>query len=319
LKKATKELPKVLIVGAGGVGGYIGARLLQSGKTDVDMLARGDHMRAISKNGLLIHESDGSSFRVNPGLYDKKSNEGKIYDLVIVTVKYGDLEESLKYILNNISNSTIILPLLNGIAHTRLIDSIVERGRKLNGCIYIVSNIEEPGAIRKKGKVFKICWGISGMNMDKYKILSKLFDSAGLRHKATDDIEREMWKKYLFISPMALLSSYYETDMYGVYNYHRSELETLMKELLALGQALDIAIYEDDILSNIEQASKVPPGSRTSLQLDIEKSKNSELYPLGGYIVEEATKRGVDVNLTNKIYTYLLEKTKSNQRAHSSS
>ena len=295
---------RVLIVGAGGVGGYIGAQLIRNTDANVTFLARKEHLKAIQKNGLHIIDNNTPYTLYPSNVVANTQNEG-VFDLIIIAVKSYDLKDTLKELSKNIDANTVILPLLNGIDHNTTIKTYYPETKVLKGCIYIISHIAKPGTIIKKGKIFKLCWGDPNAPLEEYKEIAALFDQAKLRHQYTQNIEYEIWKKYLFIAAMAALTSYYKKPMDRIYSEHRDALEELLKEIIAIGKSHGVPIGQEEFQNTLLQASKVLPGAKTSLQLDLEKGKRGEIDSLLGYIVASAQKQHIQTPLMQKLYSSL--------------
>ncbi len=291
---------RVLIAGVGGVGGYIGAQIILHTDTEVVFLARGEHLRTIQEEGLKVIDN-GEEFVVKPAKAVENAKDEGVFDLIIIGVKSYDLENVLKSLSANIGKDTAILPLLNGIEHDKTVKKLYPHSKVLKGCVYIISHIQNPGVIVKKGKVFKLCWGGTG----EFGEIAKLFESAKLRHKQTENIDYEIWKKFLFISAMAALTSYYKKSMDSVAKEHSAELKELFNEITALAQKLSVPLTQEDINSALAQASKVVEGAKTSMQLDLEKGKKSEIDSLLGSVVNLSKKHGLKAPLMEKIYNEL--------------
>jgi len=298
---------QVLILGAGGVGGYLGAQLIRRTEAKVSFVAREAHLEAIRRNGLEIRE-DNERYRVLPDHATDDPSELGSFDLIIIAVKSIGLRESLDLISKNINHETVLLPLLNGVDHDREIGEIYPQADILNGCIYILSNIVEPGVIRKKGAIFNLCWGRAGFDPESYRWISELFDAAGLRHKATANIDYKVWRKFLFISPMAALTSLYDIPMDRVVAEHPEELRELMEEILAIAEARQIPLGRKDLEQTLKRMQKTLPGAKTSMQLDIERGKPAEIETLVGHPVHEGKRLGVATLLYRKIYEELWKK-----------
>lgn len=295
---------KTLILGAGGVGGYLGARLLRADASEVALVARGAHLAAIRERGLRIVE-DEESYTVHPDYaVDDPSSLG-IYDLIFVSVKSTSLGKSLPLISKNIGPNTVIIPLLNGVDHDRYIREYYPQADVFNGCIYILSNIVEAGVIRKKGKIFNLCWGRESFDPQAYRPIAELFDRAGLRHKATPAIEYEVWRKFLFISPMAALTTLYDIPMDRVLAEHEEEFVGMLEELVALAQARHIPIGAKELEQTLQRARKTLPGAKTSMQLDREQGKETEVETLVGHIVREGERLGIPTPIYRRIYEAL--------------
>ena len=295
---------KILIVGAGGVGGYIGARLIKNSDSLVSFVARGKHLETIKESGLKVIEDDKEYIVYPQNATDDPSKLG-IFDIIFITVKATSLDSALDMIESNIDNKSIIIPLLNGVDYDLKIRDRYPYADVMNGCIYIISNIVASGIIRKRGKVFKLCWGKDDFRDIEYQDVITLFNRAFERVEATSDIRLKQWRKFLFISAMAGLTSLYNISMDRVYKEHLDELKEAMREIVEVANALDIPLNQDDINSQLKQASKVIEGAKTSMQLDIQNGAEPELEALIGYVVKRGKSLGVDVVLMEKIYNTL--------------
>ena len=292
---------KIMVVGAGGVGGYLGARFIRAGENDVSLIARGAHLEAIRQRGLHIIDQQ-EEYTVHPTHALKNPASLGIQDLILLTLKETDLEAGLQSIRSNVSEQTVILPLLNGVEYRPRILKHYPRANALEGCIYILSNILEPGVIRKKGEIFRLCWGKEDFDPTDYAPVTRLFDRSLPRHKPTADIAFEQWRKFLFISPMAALTSLYKISMDQVYKEHRAPLRRLLEEITALARAKGIPLGKKEIEATLAQTSKVLPGAKTSMQLDLERGKPAEIEALVGYVVKEGKRLGVDVSEMKRVF-----------------
>ena len=295
---------KIMILGAGGVGGYLGARFIRAGENDVSLIARGAHLEAIRQQGLRIIDRQ-EAYTVHPAHTLEDPSGLGIQDLILLTLKATDLEAGLEAIRFNVSEQTVILPLLNGVEYRPRILKHYPRADALEGYVYILSNILEPGMIRKKGEIFRLCWGKEDFDPAGYAPVARLFDRSLPRHKPTADIAVEQWRKFLFISPMAALTSLYKLPMDQVYKKHRSQLRRLLEEIAALARAKGIPLGDNEIESTLTQASRVLPGAKTSMQLDLERNKPAEIEALVGNVAKEGRRLGVDVSEMERIHIEL--------------
>ena len=135
----------IVIYGAGGVGGYFGARLEQSGNR-ITFIARGEHLKAIQKNGLLVKSFKGD-YRVFPATATADISEVTNIDLVLVCVKTWQLKEAALNIKPALGKKTMVIPLLNGVENDRVLCSVIQRNHVLGGLSRIVSKIEDYGVI----------------------------------------------------------------------------------------------------------------------------------------------------------------------------
>ncbi|EDZ63531.1 ketopantoate reductase [Sulfurimonas gotlandica GD1] len=290
---------RVAVIGLGGVGGYIAANLTKSTHKIVGF-ARDEHLLKIKKDGIKIVE-DNSSWSVK--LDARELNEANGYfDVVLFCVKSYDLQKSYEAISKYVDANTIIVSFSNGVSNGNLLRKL-SKSKVLDGCVYILSHIESHGVIRKKGNIFLAVFG--GLEYES-AILKSIFDDSSLRAKISEDIKIDIWKKYIFISAFATLTSYYDRSIGYLHDKHYDEVKSVLKEISDVASAKGI-----DIKSEIEKAlytaSKVPKDSYTSMHLDFKNDKRVELESLCGYIVKEAKISGVKTPLMSKMYGELLK------------
>ncbi len=288
---------KIAVVGLGGVGGYIGAMLKKSG-ADVVGFARGEHLAQIQKNGLQIVE-DNSSWHVGLEVKNLDEMEG-FFDIVLFCVKSYDLKSSYEGVSRHVGLDTILISFSNGVSNGDTLREL-SSSKVLDGCVYILSHIQEAGVVRKKGKVFAT---VFGGDEKATVILNDIFTKANLRTKTPTDIKTAIWKKYIFISAFATLTSYYDKSIGFVYEHHKDEAEVLLKEIVNVAHAKGIEIATE-VQKSLDTASKVPYDSSTSMWLDFKNKKQTELESLSGFIVKEGLACGVDTPLMQKMYERL--------------
>jgi len=292
---------RIAVVGLGGVGGYIAANFAKVG-LDVVGFARGEHLKAIQTQGIKIVE-DENCWDVDLDARALDDLDGYFegsFDVVIFCVKSYDLEDSYEHIKSHIDEKTILISFSNGVSNGDTLRKI-SNSRVLDGCIYILSHIESAGVIRKKGKVFA---AVFGGEKNATQTLASLFEKAQLRFKTPEDINKAIWKKYIFIASFATLTSYYNKSIGYIYEHKRDEARELLTEIANVAKDKGIDI-EEEIDKALETASKVPYDSSTSMYLDFKNRKKVELENLSGYI---AKYEGVNTPLMKKMYEELLKR-----------
>ncbi len=288
---------RVAIIGLGGVGGYICAKFSEA-SLDVVGFARGEHLQKIQKNGIKIIEDDKKWI----ASIDAKSLEEAdgYFDIVIFCVKSYDLKKSYEAMKNHIDANSIIFSLSNGVESgdklKKWSESIV-----LDSCVYIISHIQEAGSIRKKGNIFAF---VCGGDAKGSEVVRSIFDKANLRAKVAQDIKEAIWKKYIFISAFATLTSYYDKSMFYIYEKHFDEAKVLLEEIASVAFAKGINIQEE-VQKALKIVSKLPSDSSTSMHLDFKNKKKVELETLSKYIVDAAKNLGVKTPLMDEMYEEL--------------
>ena len=294
---------RIVVAGIGGVGGYIGAHLCRL-DDEVIFLARGNHALAINAHGLKIQEDDNEFTAWPDNVMTAEAVAGKI-DLLLLCVKSYDIETVLTALTDNIKPSTIIVPFSNGVEHKENIDALVE-AKVLQGAVYILAHKEADGLIVKKGKVFAALFGDTAYPKET-ALVSSLFEKAGLRHKTPENIEEAIWKKYLFISTFAALTSYFDISMRNVYTLHKNWAESLLKEIADVAEAKGIHI-QDEVQKALKTASSLPEDASSSMHLDFQNGSKTELDTLCGYIVREGQRLRLPTPMMAKVYGVLKTK-----------
>jgi len=268
---------RIAVVGLGGVGGYIAAMFAKSG-LDVVGFARGEHLTVVQKSGLKIIE-DQTQWSVPLDARELNAAEG-YFDVVLFCTKSYDLEDSYNKIAPFVDENSILLSFSNGVNSATTLRAL-SNAVVLDSCVYILSHIEEYGVIRKKGKVFA---AIFGGDEEATKKVAALFERAQLRYKTPSDIKTAVWKKYIFISAFATLTSYYDESIGSVYEHHYEEAKALLEEIAAFAKESEGVEIYDEVAKALETASKVPYDSSTSMRLDLQQKKRLELENLSGYV-----------------------------------
>ena len=298
---------KIGIVGLGGVGGYIGAKLIQNTLADITLFARGEHLEAIKDRGLKIKDMD-REFVVNPRkLIDTQNDSNNdIFDIIFLSTKSYSFKNISKTLNQHSGNNTLIIPLSNGVNHKIELQPYLERGVVLDGCMYILSNIKEFGVIEKKALTFYLIFGDSQNRFQgKLQTLENVLNKSELKSKLSQQIERDCWNKYLLISSFATLTSYFNEPMGFIVEKKLNLLKEVLKEIVSIANALHVDIGKREMDKTIKQVQNIPYDSQTSMQLDFNNSKKTELESLTGYIVKEAKRLKIDVKNMEMMYKEL--------------
>ena len=283
---------RVAVVGLGGVGGYLAASFAKAG-IDVVGFARGEHLSAICERGISVVEDD-AKWQAAIEAKELREAEG-LFDVVLFCVKSYDLLSSYEAIAPHITKESLLVSFSNGVDNGDKLRTL-SHARVLDGAIYILSHIQSPGVIRKKGKVFAAVFGGEGSD-----VLASLFEEAGLRYKIAEDIKTALWKKYIFIAAFATLTSYYDKPIAAIYQEHLDEAKELLAEIAAVAKSYGVTI-DEEIQKALSTASKLPDSASTSMHLDFQNSKPAELESLSGF---KAKNKAVKTPLMEKMYQEL--------------
>ncbi len=296
----------IAIVGTGGVGGYFGGRLAQSGQ-DVTFIARGAHLNAIKKGGLKIISTKGD-FEINPAIATADPSEIGTVDLILVAVKAWSVEEVAEVIRPMVGPNTCILPLENGVDAPGQLTAIYGSTRVVGGLCRLISHISEPGHIRHDGGDDFIALGeLDNQPSARIEALGRVFSDAGLNVDLPKDIHAAMWAKFLFISAFGGVGAVTRAPA-GVTRElpkTRSMLETAMTETYNVAITRRINLSQDAVAVGMAAMDRQPPGGEASMQRDIMDGKPSELESQTGAIVRLGKESRVPTPTHNFIYQNL--------------
>ncbi|MDF1881062.1 2-dehydropantoate 2-reductase [Sulfurimonas sp. MAG313] len=288
---------RIAVVGLGGVGGYIGAKLCSlKNEHEIIFIARGEHLQAIKDKGLrLIDVEDEQTYHPS---YAGESIT-KALDIVFLCTKTYHSKEALISLSTFISKDTLLIPIANGVNNKEVLAPLTS-AKISSACVYIVSHKLGAGIIKKSTKVFAL------RLQDTYQdVLEPLLNKAGLRVKFFEDINKEIWKKFVFISAMGSLTSLYKKGMGQIYQDHKEDLVQLLEEIFSISNAEGISLDEKEFTKVLDTASKLPLDAPTSMWLDIQAKGLNELESLSHHIIIKAKEHDLQVPLMQKIYDTL--------------
>ena len=297
---------KIAIIGSGGVGGYFGAKLAKAGN-DVTFLARGAHLEALNKNGLIVKSVDGDFKVDNIKATDKISGIQKA-DMIIIGVKAWQVSEIAKDLHHIIKKDTVILPLQNGVLAIKELKEHINDKHIIGGLCRIISKIESPGVIIHLGIKPTIVFGEPNHSLSERVLKIKtIFDQSGINNYISEEIEVELWKKFLFICSGGLLAITRST-----YGELREEKETrkmfldLFNEVYQLANKIGIDVPSEISDRSVTFIDSLPYDSVASMARDIWAGNPSEIEYQNGTVVKLAEKFGVDVPINRFIYQCIL-------------
>jgi 2-dehydropantoate 2-reductase len=193
---------RILIVGAGSVGGYFGGRLLEA-KRDVTFLLRPRRAAQLQQTGLVIYSEAGELHLPSPR-HVLAETIREPFDLVIVACKAYHLAQTMESFAPAVGSETAILPLLNGMDHLDLLCARFGASRVLGGVCLISSVLDPNGAIVHLNEVHKLIFGErDGSRSARIDSIAEAFDGATFHWQASTDILQEMWEKWIFIAAAA--------------------------------------------------------------------------------------------------------------------
>lgn len=193
---------QILILGAGGIGGYYGARIQQAGH-EVTFLVRPGRAEQLRQHGLKISSPMGD-YQFAPRIVTASDNLGGQYDAIFLSCKAYDLESALAAIEPAVGPETIIIPFLNGVRHLDILDTAFGKERVLGGLAFVSLNLEPNGEIRHLNQFHRLMIGSRSETPSRWLApLTELLKKTPVEFSLADDIEQEMWNKFVYICTLA--------------------------------------------------------------------------------------------------------------------
>lgn len=296
---------KILIVGAGAIGGYFGGRLLEKGE-DVTFLVRDRRKKELESTGLKIESVNGDC-QFTPDLITKNSGL-EAYDVVLLSTKSYQLAGAIEDVRPFVGSDTMVLPLLNGISH---IDQLVEAfGEQsvIGGLCFVEATLDEDGTIVQTSPLNQLVYGErNGEQSDRIERLKQSFEGTKAEFILSDNINQEMWHKYLFITTMSGITTLFEEPIGPIRELESGQqtIAALLKELEEVMVNIGAPIVRGISDKLLDKINSLGEGMKSSMQRDAEKSQPIEADHLQGYLLKRAKEAGISVPVLETVYTKL--------------
>ena len=300
------------IIGVGGVGGYFGGKIckhaLNRGE-NIYFVARGKHLDEIRNKGLYVSTETEGDWVCTPTLATDQIEELPILDVCLLCVKSYDLKNIVIRLRNKISDSTLIIPLLNGIDIYDRIRKDLDKAYVLPACAYVGTHIETYGRVTQNGGARKILFGRDPRTTDLIPDqLFDLFSISNIKHEWFEDPYPEIWGKYLFIAPFALVTAGFDKTIGQVMESSAlsDSVISVMNEIFQLSQKMEIGLPETIVTDSYQKGHDFPYETKTSFQRDFEDlNKPDERDLFGGTIIRLGKRFGIEAPITRELWNLL--------------
>jgi 2-dehydropantoate 2-reductase len=302
-----EHIMHIVIFGTGGVGGYFGGRLAQSGE-QVTFIARGEHLKVMLADGLTVESIQGN-FTIKPVNATEKTSHVRDADAVIVCVKTWDLPKAAKAIIPMLGTDTIVIPMENGVEAPSQLAEILGREHVLGGLCRISSHIASPGHIQHTAIEPYLAFGeLDNRVSTRAQRLLQAFKQAGVSAEIPPDINLAMWNKFLFISAVSGIGAVTRVP-FGEFRSceeSRRMLEEALRECYAVAIAQGICLPADSVAKTLALIDSMPPSTMASMQRDVINGCPSELDSQNGAIVHMGSELNIPTPVNSFIYSSLL-------------
>jgi 2-dehydropantoate 2-reductase len=299
-------MARYAVIGAGGVGGYFGGRLAQSG-ADVRFLARGAHLDAMRKNGLQVRSYYGD-FHLPRVWATSDPREIGAADYVLVCVKSWDTSPATDAALPMLGTGTAVISLQNGVENEDQIADVVGAERVMGGLAYVIARIAAPGVIEQIGPTAKVIVGeLDGHISARGTAFARDCASAGIDIELSTEIQSEIWRKFLYICAFSGTCTVTRSSLGPVLQDPdtRALFVSCMEEVKALADAKAIWLESDIVSSQLGRADGFAAEVKPSMLTDLERGNRLELDWLNGAVDRMGRELGIVTPANRFVYTAL--------------
>ncbi|MCW7945853.1 2-dehydropantoate 2-reductase [Streptomyces hygroscopicus] len=285
----------VAVLGPGGVGGLLAARLARAGHR-VICLASEETGRTLREQGIHVRSDRYGTFTARVAA-DTELRERA--DVVIVAVKQMALDAALERVpATALDEDALVVPLLNGVEHPAALRGRYGDGRVAPAVIRVESTRVAPGVIEHGSPFVEV--DLTGETVARGRLdrLAGALEWAGVQVRVLDGEASALWAKMAFLAPLALLTTRYGATLGEIRTRYRAELVSLVEETAAVGRASGAATEAAAALARYDA---FPPQMRSSMQRDAEAGRPVELDAIGGALLRAAERHGVAVPVATRL------------------
>ena len=296
---------KLVVVGAGGVGGYFGGKLQRRG-TAVTFLARGAHLEALRRRGLTIRSANEGEWSVPVTAVEHL--EGRpTADAVLLCVKSFDTEQAVEAIRPVVGPDTAVVSLQNGVDNEEKIDAALGAGHAVGGVAYVFATIEGPGVIAHTQGGRIVLGELDGQARPRTERLREALTAAGVPTELSPDIRRALWDKYLAITAQAGMTALTRkpTGVLRAIPECWTMWRLLLEELAAIAAAEKVSLAADVVERILTGVAGLKPDTTSSMYYDLTHGKRLELEALQGHALRLAERHGLPSPTLFAVYAAL--------------
>lgn len=297
---------RIAIIGAGGVGGYFGARLQQAG-ADVHFVARGAHLAAMRRDGLNIESPLGDVHLPKVNVTETPADIGPA-DIVWLAVKLWDMDGAVKSMRPLIGPGTGIISFQNGVQKDDVLRAAFGDDAVMGGVAYIATNIDRPGVIKHTGTMQRLIFGeYDGRRSSRAETLLDFCVRGGINAELSDNVQKAIWEKFVFLVGLSGSTTTMRETIGPIRSNPQSRrfLSDLMRETVAVGRALGVALPADFADQRLAFVDSLPDAMTSSMHHDLKAGKRLEVSWLSGGVAQLGEKAGVATPMNRAVWDIL--------------
>jgi 2-dehydropantoate 2-reductase len=297
---------RIAVIGAGGVGGFFGARLALAGN-DVTFVARGAHLDAIRRNGLSIEQESGRLHVAGAKATDDPASIGPA-DVTMCCVKLWDVEATAPKLAPLVAGGGIVIPFQNGIDAPEMLTRALGRKAVAGGIAYVAAVIAAPGVVKVLGPMGRMRVGaFDGMAVDRVRAFADAGKAAGVDVEVVPDIRLALWEKFAMFAAMSGCTALARQPI-GVIRADadlRAFFEAAVREAVSVGRASGVALPDDYVGRQLAFIDGLPAGMKASMANDLAAGHRLELPWLSGAVLRLGRELGVPTPVHATIHAAL--------------
>ena len=296
---------KILVLGAGGIGGYFGGRLAQAG-ADVTFLVRPKRRQQLERAGLVIESASGNARVAVKSILAEDLRAG--YDCVLFTCKAYDLDSAIEAVAPAMGSKCALLPLLNGLAHFEVLDRRFGQAQVLGGTAHINAMLRPDGVVVNPDGLNRVIFGERDRSKSaRVQAIADAFAKTTVEWKVSGDIQHDLWQKICFLCALASCTCLFRANV--------GEIVSAPGGREAMNRALEANIQiatregfppRPEAIESFRERLTDPKGHWTASMLrDLEGGGRTEADHIVGWMLERARRHGVDDTILSTAYTHL--------------
>jgi 2-dehydropantoate 2-reductase len=297
---------RIAVMGAGGVGGYFGARLALAGH-DVTFIARGAHLAALRTHGLRVDSPLGPWHLPDARVTDSAAGVGAV-DVVLFGVKLWDTETAAEAIKPLVGAQTAVVSFQNGVVKDDILRSALGDAAVMGGVCYIAATIAEPGLIRHSGTMQKLVFGeYDGSTSARAQAFHAACVGAGIDTELSPRIAQTIWEKFVFLVGLSGTTAAARLPIGRIRTNPRSRalLHDVMDEVVQVARAEGVALPVDFAAGRLAFCDGLPATMTSSMHNDLERGGRLEVPWLSGDVVARGARRGVATPCNRALFDLL--------------
>ncbi len=299
---------KIYLIGVGGVGGFYGGLLAESG-ADITLVGRGASFEKIKEKGIILNCADGIHHIYPVKIIDNVA-EITDPDLIILAVKSYDLENVSQNLVAVVKPETIVITIQNGLDNDRTVSRYLSNSQVLPGLVLVAAAKTGANEITQRGTQRKLVFGSrDGEITPKMLEVESVLRRAGIDAHVSKSIDQELWKKFLFVLSFAS-ATVAQMGPIGEALSNPQGLKVykdVLREAIRVGKSEGVEFETDIFEATLKGALDFDPQTKSSLLVDIQNHRRTEVEALHGVLVRLAQKHGLPVPMTREIYRKIVE------------